>query len=45
MNNKEKQLLRDLAEKVVEIANYPVQAEKADLWARLNGLESRKECL
>jgi hypothetical protein len=39
---KDKLILRRLAEKVAEIADLPVQREKADMWRRLNRLESVK---
>ncbi|MGI5893096.1 MAG: hypothetical protein ACOX6P_00725 [Candidatus Merdivicinus sp.] len=36
LNQKERQLLRDLASRYMEIATLPVQAEKRDLWKSLN---------
>jgi len=39
MNNKDTLIIRDLAEKVAEIAGLPVQKEKIRLWKALNGLK------
>jgi hypothetical protein len=36
---KEKQIIRDRARKVADIASLPVHAEKRDMWIRLNRLE------
>lgn len=36
LNPQEKQILRDLASRYMEIASLPVQAEKRDLWKALN---------
>ncbi|NPV53724.1 MAG: hypothetical protein HPY71_09400 [Firmicutes bacterium] len=42
ISKKDKQILRELVEKVAEIAALPVQQEKAGMWKRLNGLERVK---
>ena len=39
MTEQEKQVIRDLAKRVAEIATLPAQQEKIDLWKRLNRLE------
>jgi len=39
---KDKEVLRRLAGKVAEIADLPVQREKAEMWRRLNDLEPVK---
>jgi len=39
---RDKTILRRLAEKVAEIADLPVQREKAEMWRRLNQLEPVK---
>jgi len=39
---KDKTILRKLAEEIAEIASLPVQREKADMWRRLNQLEPVK---
>lgn len=39
---KDKTILRRLAEKVAKIAALPIQTEKAEMWRRLNGLERVK---
>ncbi len=36
---RDKEILKDLAKQLAEIAHLPIQKEKADLWRRLNGLE------
>ena len=36
---KDKQIIRDLAKRVAEIASSPVHKEKIDMWMRLNRLE------
>jgi len=39
---KDKAILRRLAEEIAEIASLPVQKQKADMWRRLNRLDSVK---
>jgi len=39
MTDQDKQVVRDLAKRVAEIAALPVQQEKIDMWKRLNRLE------
>lgn len=39
VSEKEKNVIRDLARRVAEIAHLPIQQEKIDLWIRLNRLE------
>ncbi len=39
LNNKDAQIVRELARRVVEIAALPVQEEKRALWRKLNGLK------
>jgi hypothetical protein len=39
ISQKDKDLLRGLATRVAEIAELPIQKERADLWNRLNSLE------
>lgn len=36
---KDRQILRDLAQRVAEIAEWPIQAERRELWKRHNRLE------
>ena len=40
LSSSDKDILRDLARQVAEIARLPVHAEKAELWRKLNDLES-----
>lgn len=40
--NKDKDIIQDLAKKVAEIANLPIQKEKAEMWTRHNSLERVK---
>jgi len=39
LRDKDRAILRDLAKKLAEIAALPVQAEKAELWRRLNRMD------
>lgn len=41
-NQKDKQILRELAKRVAEIASLPEQKEKISMWKRLNRLQSVK---
>ena len=41
-NNSEKEILRQLASEVAEIASLPVHAEKARLWQKLNDLKAER---
>ncbi len=45
INRKEKEVLRQLAEKKAEIAALPVHARKREMWIRMNGLEVTKPML
>jgi len=42
ISEKDKTILRELAEEVADIAALPVQKQKADMWRRLNRLEPVK---
>lgn len=42
ISEKDKKILRKLAEEVADIAALPIQEEKADMWRRLNRLEPVK---
>ena len=42
LNPKDKEIIRALAAKVAEIAALPVQAEKRDLWRKLNALQPKR---
>lgn len=42
ISKKDKDILRELGEKIAEIAALPIQKEKADMWRRLNNLENVK---
>lgn len=42
---KDKTILRELAEEVAKIASLPIQKEKADMWRRLNRLDPVKPML
>jgi len=42
VNSHERQILRDLATQVAEIAALPIQAERIRLWKDLNGLRPRR---
>ncbi len=37
---KDRQILRDLAKRVAEIGNLPIQKQRAELWTRHNDLDS-----
>ena len=37
--NKDREIIRDLAKKWMEIANLPVMAERKRLWEKVNGLD------
>lgn len=40
----EKRILQDLGRELAEVAALPVQREKAELWKRLNALDSVRPC-
>jgi len=40
--NQDREILRELARKYVEVANLPLQQEKRDLWTRHNSLEATR---
>jgi len=45
ISQKDRQTIRDLAEKVAEIAALPIQAEKIRLWTSLNNLKPIRPCI
>ncbi|MGQ9663311.1 MAG: hypothetical protein ACUVWX_13380 [Kiritimatiellia bacterium] len=42
ITKQDKEILRDLAARVAEVATLPVQKEKTRLWRKLNGLEAER---
>ena len=42
MNAKDKQIIRELAKRVAEIAELPIMAERRRLWKKHNSLQSER---